>query len=101
MAGPKAAAAVEEEEETGMPPVMKSIALSATGDFLLFLGIIFVLLGIASFVTDFLKIKGAGEVCVGAFLVLVALVLLLRSREAIPKIAPLKKQKEGPSESYR
>lgn len=102
MAGPRAGEAEEEEEVPAMPPMMKSIALSATGDFLLFLGIIFVLLGIASFATDFLKIKGSGEFLVGVFLVFVAMVLLMRSREAIPKMpTPGRKEKEGPSESYR
>jgi membrane protein implicated in regulation of membrane protease activity len=80
--------------------MMRSLALTATGDFLLFLGVVFVLLGIANFVTDFLRVKGSGELLVGIALVALAVALLMRSREAIPKV-PSKKKKEQRSEDYR
>jgi uncharacterized membrane protein (DUF485 family) len=86
-----------------MRPMMRNLALTATGDFLLMVGMLFMLLGIANFVTDFLGIKGSGEFSVGIALVAGAIVLLLRSRQAIqvmrPPLPPLRK--ENRSEDYR
>lgn len=89
-------------EEAEAQVFMRSAMLAATGDFFLFLGMLFMLLGIASFVTDFLGIKGAGEFLVGVCLVLLAGFLLMRTRG---RIAQPKKRKEKPQreamESYR
>jgi len=60
MAGAKAEMGAP--EGMGAQPMMvRAAALSVTGDFMLLVGMLFVLLGIASFVTDFLKVKGSGE----------------------------------------
>lgn len=100
-----------EDEEIPIPsPVapaaaLRAMALSAVGDFMLFLGVIFVLLGIANFVTDFLKIKGSGEFGVGLVLIAFALALLLRSRASIPKMMQKRprspKREEPKSDAYR
>ncbi len=104
-----------EDEEMPIPPpvdpaaAMRAVALSAVGDFMLFLGVIFVLLGVANFVTDFLKIKGSGEFGVGLFMITFALILLMRSRVSITKVTPVrpptapmvKKGKEPKSDAYR
>jgi len=100
MVGPKGQV-IEEDEEPDIPPVARSFALSATADFLLFIGILFILLGAAAFVTDFLKIKGIGEVLVGVFLVIVAMVLLARSRRFMPLPAKRVKKEKETFESYR
>ncbi|MDD5172083.1 MAG: hypothetical protein PHF60_03545 [Candidatus ainarchaeum sp.] len=102
---------MDEEEAIPMPPqmdptmAMRAMALSAVGDFMLFLGVIFVLLGVANFTTDFLKIKGSGEFSVGLALIAFALVLLMRSRLSIPKAAARRpaahKPKEAKSDAYR
>jgi len=85
---------------------MRAMALSAVGDFMLLLGVMFVLLGVANFTTDLLRIKGSGEFGVGVLLITFALILLMRSRASIPKVAPLrppmvKKGKEPKSDAYR
>ena len=95
-----------EEEEEALPPqdparMMRSLALTATGEFLLFLGIVFALLGIADFITDFLGVKGVGQFLVGMALVAVAAFLLLRSKDGMPKQRPHVKRKEQRSEDYR
>ena len=100
-----------EDEDMPIPPpmdpaaAMRAMALSAVGDFMLFLGMIFVLLGVANFTTDFLKIKGSGEFGVGLVLIVFALILLMRTRMTIPKVAPrppmVKKGKETKSDAYR
>ncbi|MEW6036107.1 MAG: hypothetical protein AB1529_05830 [Candidatus Micrarchaeota archaeon] len=97
---------MDEEEPPPAPdmrPMMRSLALTATGDFFLMIGLLFILLGIASFVTDFLGIKGSGEFSVGVALVAGAIVLLWRSREAMPAMRPpLPPMRKGnTSEDYR
>ncbi len=90
-------------EAAGLQPmVMRAAALSVTGDFLLLVGLLFVLLGIASFVTDFVKIKGSGEFLVGCFIIVLAAVLIVRSGQVMPRMpkAP-KEQPMEKSESYR
>jgi uncharacterized integral membrane protein len=62
---------------------MRSFVLTAAGDFLLVLGVLFILLGVANFITDFLGIKGSGEVVVGLSLCIVAGVILARSSQAM------------------
>lgn len=103
MAGPKP---LEEEEAEGpdvRPMVMRAAALSVTGDFLLLVGLLFVLLGIAAFATDFLKIKGSGEFLVGFFIIVLAVVLLLRSGQLMPRMTRASKPQRPmeKSESYR
>jgi hypothetical protein len=91
-------------ETPGLPPmVMRAAALSVTGDFLLLVGLLFVLLGISSFVTDFLKIKGSGEFMVGFFIIALAIILIARSRQVMPRMprAPRPQQPMEKSESYR
>jgi len=90
----KVAGGGEEESGEGMaagmemgvqPRMIQSIMLGATGEFFLLLGMLFVLLGIAAFVTDFLEIKGSGEFIVGLLLVIGAAMLLMRSREQMKR----------------
>lgn len=93
---------VEEEGEPDVRPMMKAAALSVTGDFLLLAGVVFILLGIANFTTGLLGIKGSGELLVGILIIGVAVVLLLRSREAMPRIRPPKPGAPmDKTESYR
>ena len=102
---------MEDEDMPVPPPVdpaaaMRAMALSAVGDFMLLLGVVFILLGVANFMTDFLRIKGSGEFGVGLVMIAFALILLMRSRAAVPKAAPVrpplvKKGKEPKSDAYR
>ncbi len=80
---------MDEEEEDDIPepdmaPAVRTFALTATAEFLLFVGVVFIMLGIASFLTDYLKIKGSGEGIVGLAMVVIAIVLLLRMRPQSP-----------------
>jgi hypothetical protein len=92
-----------------MPPMVKAAALMMTGEFILIIGGLFVLLGLGAFVTDFLKIKGSGEVLVGLFLCAFAFALFLISgsqmqkRGAAPPVPPpaARKGKLDDSGSYR
>jgi hypothetical protein len=86
------------EQEQGR--LMRYVALTAVGDFILLIGLIFVFLGISGFISDFLKVKGSGEFLVGIVLVGVAFALIMRSRPAMP--APQEKEGGPPeTESYR
>ena len=105
MAGPKAMEGEEAEGQDVRPMVMRAAALSMTGDFLLLVGILFVLVGVAAFITDFLKIAGSGEFLIGVLILAVAVVLLLRSGQLMPRMT---RKAPGPqqqpmekSESYR
>jgi hypothetical protein len=102
MAGQPAAG--EGEEEPDVRPMMRAAALSVTGDFLLLAGIIFVLLGVANFLTGLLGIKGSGEFLVGFFIIAVAAALLLHSGQLVPRIVPKAPKVQKPmdkTESYR
>lgn len=110
---------IGEEEEPAMggammvPQAFGISALTVTGDLLLFIGLLFSLLGISAFVTDLLRIKGSGEFLLGLFLILVAAVLLSRSREQMKKIMEMQQKqrilqmgkpspkKDAPTDSYR
>lgn len=82
------------------PTIIRSVAMNAAGDLLLLIGVVFVLLGIANFLTDYLKVKGAGEFLVGIALVLIAVILIMRSRIPIPiEKHPVEEKKK--SEDYR
>jgi hypothetical protein len=83
--------------------MLKYLAFSAIGEVLLFLGLIFVFLGVSAFVSDFLKIKGAGELSVGIALVVAAFVLLMRTRKMPIKVRVQKppQPKAPPMDSYR
>jgi len=91
---------MEEEEfiAPSMPPVMKVAALTMTGDLLLAFGIIFMLLGIASFVTDLLGIKGFGEFLVGLGLCVIAIIILAVSRRQMKKAVPPSPPQPPPAE---
>ncbi|MFH0884483.1 MAG: hypothetical protein V1861_02125 [Candidatus Micrarchaeota archaeon] len=88
-----------------MPPMVKAAALMMTGEFVLIIGGLFVLLGLGAFITDFLKIKGSGEVLVGLFLCAFAFALFLISGSQMPKPgmaqpgAPQAARKGKPDES--
>lgn len=69
-----------------MPPFMKAAALTMTGDLILVFGLLFILLGAAAFITDFLKIRGSGEILVGLALCAIAIALLAFSSRQLPKI---------------
>lgn len=96
---------MEEDEAAATPQdpgmMMRSLALTATGEFLLLLGVVFALLGISDFLTGLIGIKGAGGFLVGIALVLVAMVLLLRSRAGMARPKLPMKRKEQRSEDYR
>ena len=99
----------ELETETPQPgqgmegQMMKYLALSAMGEVFLLLGLIFVFLGIAAFVSDFLKINGAGDFIVGVLLVGAAFIFLIRTR-AMPMQMRVQKPPVPPAppmDSYR
>lgn len=83
--------------------MMKYLALSAMGEILLLLGLIFVFLGVSAFVSDFLKIKGSGELGVGVLLVVVAFIFLMRTRMMPVQVRVQKPPppKAAPMDSYR
>jgi hypothetical protein len=94
----------EMPEGMGPPPmVMRAAALSVTGDFLILVGLLFVLLGIAYFLTDFLRVAGSGEFLVGCFIIGVAVILIMRSSQVMPRTpgAPRPQRPMEKSESYR
>jgi len=83
--------------------MMKYLALSAMGEIFLLLGLIFVFLGIAAFVSDFLKITGSGDFIVGILLVGAAFIFLMRTR-VMPMQVRVQKPPEPPAapmDSYR
>lgn len=71
-----------------VPPVMRITAMNMTADLILAFGIIFILLGAASFVTDLLKIKGSGEILVGLALCAIAIVIIRISRKQMAGMPP-------------
>ncbi|MBD3210515.1 hypothetical protein GF318_03990 [Candidatus Micrarchaeota archaeon] len=87
-------------EEEKSPLRIRSLALSLTAEFLLVIGVIMALLGIAQFTTDFLGVEGSGEMLAGIFLIVLAFVILFRSKAMISGKKGRKKEKE-PSEDYR
>ena len=100
----------DELETEAAPPgqgmegqMMKYLALSAMGEILLLLGLIFVFLGVSAFVSDFLKIKGSGELGVGVLLVVVAFIFLMRTRMMPVQVRVQKppQPKAAPMDSYR
>ena len=102
---------MDDEFETDAPrpsqgmegQMMKYLALSAMGEVFLLLGLIFVFLGIASFVSDFLKINGSGDFIVGVLLVGAAFIFLMRTR-VMPMQVRAQKPPEPPAppmDSYR
>jgi NhaP-type Na+/H+ or K+/H+ antiporter len=73
----------EMEAETGPgteQQVLRFLAFSALGEIFLLLGLLFIFLGAAAFLSDFLRIKGGGEIGVGVLLVLAAFVFLMRNK---------------------
>lgn len=63
---------------------MRYLALSALGDFLLLLGLLFMFLGTAAYLSDYFGIKGSGEASVGVLLVGAAFALFIGGRMAFP-----------------
>ncbi|HID72600.1 TPA: hypothetical protein EYP38_01550 [Candidatus Micrarchaeota archaeon] len=100
-----------------IPNMLKSAAATMAADVLLLVGFVFVLLGIAKFLNDFVKIPGFGEGTVGVVLVVMGLFILFNSkmRVRIAKVPPRPQMpmqpmppmsqppppKEAPSDSYR
>jgi len=96
------------EKEKKIPNAMKSAAAIMAADILVLLGFIFLLFGIAKFLTGFFGIEGIGEGAVGMALLIIGFLIIMRSRMKI-KFAtmPLERtgaappSSEAPSESYR
>ncbi len=86
----------DEMPEQDLTGSVRTFALTATAEFLLLIGIVFFLLGIADFLTDYIKIKGSGEAIVGVALVAIAFILLVRMR---PRVALV--QKPPPAEEVK
>jgi NhaP-type Na+/H+ or K+/H+ antiporter len=98
----------EMETETGPgteQQMLRFLAFSALGEIFLLLGLLFIFLGAAAFLSDFLKIKGSGEIGVGVLLVLAAFVFLIRNRAPAIQIRaeqrPLAPAKPPAMDSYR
>lgn len=79
-----------------LPPMVRAAALMMTGEFVLIVGILFVLLGMGAFVTDFLHVKGSGEILVGLFLCGLAFALVMVSNSQMPKAQPIQPQAQAP-----
>jgi hypothetical protein len=86
MDGEEEAMAPPQMQARQMPPFMRAAALTMTGDLILVFGLLFILLGAAMFITDFLRIKGSGEIIVGLGLCAMAIALLAFSSRQLPKI---------------
>ncbi|MBU0532234.1 hypothetical protein KKB44_01945 [Candidatus Micrarchaeota archaeon] len=86
------------DDEQDMRPLMRSMALSATGEVLLLIGVLFILWGIASIISEYIGISGVGQFLVGGFLVIIAIILVMRSKAVMPK--PMEKEEEETSD-YR
>ncbi len=82
------------------------------GEFLLLIGLLFMMLGIGAYISDWLDIKGSGEFFVGLFTTIVAAILLtnsIRRIRAMPRppppaskpATPAPKEKERESGAYR
>ncbi len=79
------------------------------GEALMTLGILFVMLGVANFLTGLLGIKGAGEILVGIFLVIAGSIVMSKIRiqasvQRMPQHPPMMPQMPKPEEksgSYR
>jgi len=73
------------------------IGMSALGDFLILIGLFFVFLGTAEYLTEYIGVKGSGEVGIGVFLVGAAFAIFFiawRILAGPPEIAP-KEKKSG------
>ncbi len=95
------------EQKQKVPNVMKSAAAVMAADIMLLVGFVFLLLGISKLLNGYLGTEGAGEGIVGIVLLIMALVILARTRMTV-SFAPIPIQKpeapkppEAPSESYR
>lgn len=97
------------KKEGRIPNAVKSAAAVMAADVLLLLGIIFLLFGIAKLLNGFIGIEGVGEGAVGAALLVIGFIILVRSRVRMTftpmpiqrPAMPQEPQKKAPSESYR
>ncbi len=107
---------METKQKAGIPQALKSAAATMAADALVIIGFVFLLLGIAKFINEFIDIPGIGEGAVGAALLVSGLIVLMRSKmrvrfAQVPQRPPGMMQpmmpppqpppKEAPSESYR
>ena len=74
------------------------MAFSVLGEFLLILGVVFVLWGAAQFATKFIGIEGSGEFGIGLVMIIIAVILLSRSKMMVvpAKQAPQQPKPEKP-----
>lgn len=73
------------DEEEIERKAMQFLALSALGDFLLLLGLLFLFLGAAAYLSEYFAVKGSGEISVGVLLVGAAFVLFIVGRMVFPE----------------
>lgn len=96
------------ERKAPIPDVMKSAAAVMAADVMLLLGFVFMLLGVAKFLNEFLGVPGIGEGSVGLVLLIVGIMVIARSRLNVrfarvpqqPQM-PVPPVKEAPTDSYR
>lgn len=92
---------MDEEQVQDPSRMMRSLALTAGGEFLLFVGIVFALLGIARFLTGLIGIEGSGDFAVGIALIIIGSFLLSRLKVAAPPQRIEEKKGSARSEAYR
>ena len=94
--------------KNSIPNAVKSAAAVMAADILLLVGFVFLLLGVAKFLNEYIGIQGSGEGAVGITLLIIALIILARSKMSVrfrtmqagqppPEMPP----KDAPSDSYR
>jgi sulfite exporter TauE/SafE len=84
--------------------MLRYLAISAMGEVFLLLGLIFILLGLSAFITDYLKIKGSGEFGLGIVLVIAAFFFLSRTKAPAIQVKmqkPAEPVKPAGMDSYR
>jgi hypothetical protein len=103
-----------EKNKSAMKAAMKglsSLIFTMIADFALLAGLILILFGIGDFLSSFLDIPGAGNIVLGIVLVIIAVVMLSRSRARVQigvqppmqpgAMEPPKPPEPSPSGSYR
>ncbi|MFH1393313.1 MAG: hypothetical protein ABII71_02750 [Candidatus Micrarchaeota archaeon] len=104
----------EKKSNVQVPNILKSAAATMAADVLLLVGFVFLLLGMAKFLNDFIEIPGIGEAGIGAALLVIGIIILLNSKMRIriakvpmmpqgmmPQMPPQPPVPDAPSDSYR
>lgn len=82
---------MDDELEKRMAQYMR---LSVLGDFLVLIGLVFVFLGAAEYLTDYIGVKDSGEVGVGIFLLIAAFIIFFIAWRTLAKVSGAAEEKE-------